>query len=192
MWPGRSTAEVPCTDFITYTGFLTSSLLTWFITLFGLPWWLSSREPACQRRRQRFCLWVRKMPWRRKWQPSPVKSHGQRSLVGYNPWDVKRIGHKNSNTLWNSSFPTLFHLTTIFCFDPITLRKLLSPLPSCQTLSFTYQTLSPLSPHTCLFCLQTHFLLPAIPVGLLFPSKLWCTPFCVPIACYSSTYYYNS
>ena len=31
--------------------------------------------------------WVGKMPWRRKWQPTPVflpgKSHGQRSLVGY-------------------------------------------------------------------------------------------------------------
>ena len=35
--------------------------------------------------------------WRRKWQPTPVilpgKSHGQRSLVGYNPW-----GHKESDT----------------------------------------------------------------------------------------------
>ena len=34
--------------------------------------------------------WVRKIPWRRKWQPTPVflpgKSHGQRSLVGYSPW----------------------------------------------------------------------------------------------------------
>ena len=30
-------------------------------------------------------------PWRRKWQPTPVflpgESHGQRSLVGYIPWD---------------------------------------------------------------------------------------------------------
>ena len=30
--------------------------------------------------------WVRKIPWRRKWQPTPVflpgKSHGQRSLAG--------------------------------------------------------------------------------------------------------------
>ena len=45
--------------------------------------------------------WVRSLgredPWRRKWQPTPVllpgKSHGQRSLVGYNPW-----GHKESDT----------------------------------------------------------------------------------------------
>ena len=34
-----------------------------------------------------------KISWRRKWQPIPVflagKSHGQRSLVGYSPWDCK-------------------------------------------------------------------------------------------------------
>ena len=36
-------------------------------------------------RRHRFDPWVRKIPWRRKWQPTPVflpgKSHGQRSLA---------------------------------------------------------------------------------------------------------------
>ena len=36
---------------------------------------------------------VRKIPWRRKWQPTPVflpgKSHRQRSLVGYSPWGRK-------------------------------------------------------------------------------------------------------
>ena len=41
--------------------------------------------------------WVRKIPWRRKWQPTPVfwpgKSHGQRSLVGYSPWGHKRVRH---------------------------------------------------------------------------------------------------
>ena len=40
-----------------------------------------------------FNPWVRKISWRRKWQPSPVflpgKSHGQRSLVGYSPWGRK-------------------------------------------------------------------------------------------------------
>ena len=44
-----------------------------------------------------FDPWVRKIPWRRKWQPTPVllpgKSHGQRSLVGYSPW-----GHQESDT----------------------------------------------------------------------------------------------
>ena len=36
---------------------------------------------------------VRKIPCRRKWQPTPVllreKFHGWRSLVGYSPWDLK-------------------------------------------------------------------------------------------------------
>ena len=40
--------------------------------------------------------WVRKIPWRRKWQPTPVllpeKSHGQRSLVGCSPGGG-RVGH---------------------------------------------------------------------------------------------------
>ena len=34
-----------------------------------------------------------KIPWRRKWQPTPVllprKFHGQRNLVGYSPWGSK-------------------------------------------------------------------------------------------------------
>ena len=38
-----------------------------------------------------------KIPWRRKWQPTPVfllgKSHGQRILVGYSPWGLKRVRH---------------------------------------------------------------------------------------------------
>ena len=38
----------------------------------GLPWWLSGKESACQSRRCRFHSWVRKIPWRRKWQPAPV------------------------------------------------------------------------------------------------------------------------
>ena len=39
---------------------------------------------------------VRKIPWRRKWQPSlvffPGESHEQRSLMGYSPWGSKRVG----------------------------------------------------------------------------------------------------
>ena len=45
----------------------------------------------------RFDPWVRKIPWRREWIPTPVflpgKVHGQRSLVGYRPW-----GRKESDT----------------------------------------------------------------------------------------------
>ena len=58
-----------------------------------LPRWLSGKELACQCRRHRrrgFGLWVGKIPWRKKWQPTPVflpgKSHGQRNLMGYSMW----------------------------------------------------------------------------------------------------------
>ena len=40
-----------------------------------------------------FDSWVRKIPWRRKWQIIsvflPQKSHGQRSLEGYSLWGPK-------------------------------------------------------------------------------------------------------
>ena len=40
-----------------------------------------------------WAIWVRKIPWRRKWQPAPVflpgEFYGQRSLLGYSPWDCK-------------------------------------------------------------------------------------------------------
>ena len=39
--------------------------------------------------------WVWKIPWRRKWQPLQYSwlGNGQRSLVGYSPWDHERVGH---------------------------------------------------------------------------------------------------
>ena len=40
--------------------------------------------------------WVGKIPWRRKWQPTPVflpgKPHGQRSVASYSPWGCRRVG----------------------------------------------------------------------------------------------------
>ena len=44
--------------------------------------------------RPRFDPWVRKIPWRKAWLPTPVfllgKSYGQRSLVEYNPWSHQK------------------------------------------------------------------------------------------------------
>ena len=44
-----------------------------------------------------FDPWVRKNPWSRKWQPTPVflpgKLHGQRRVAGHSPW-----GGKESDT----------------------------------------------------------------------------------------------
>ena len=71
-----------------------SNFLWW-----GLPGWHSGEESACQcRRHQRYQFnpWVKKIPWSRRWQPTPVylpgKFHRQRSLAGHSPW-----GHKESD-----------------------------------------------------------------------------------------------
>ena len=77
---------------------------TWFFFFFfnskhyrGLPSRLSGKEPTCPCRRPEFHPWIRKIPWRRKWLPTPVflpgEFHGQRSLVGYGPSGLKRVRH---------------------------------------------------------------------------------------------------
>ena len=42
-----------------------------------------------------FDPWVRKIPWRRIWQPTPVflpgEFHGQRSLVSFSLWGCKEL-----------------------------------------------------------------------------------------------------
>ena len=74
--------------------------VNWAQLIWGFLGSTSGKESACQcerRRRGRFNPWVRKIPWRRKWQPTPVflpgKFHEPRRLVGYSPW-----GHRESDT----------------------------------------------------------------------------------------------
>ena len=64
----------------------------------GLPGGTSDKEPVCHCRRCKrhmFNPWVRKIPWRREWQPTsvflPVESRGQRSWADYSPWDHKEL-----------------------------------------------------------------------------------------------------
>ena len=56
-----------------------------------------------QCRRPRFNPWVRKIPWRREWLPTPVflpgESHGQRSPAGYSPWGLKESDRTEQVTL---------------------------------------------------------------------------------------------
>ena len=66
------------------------------------PWWLRQQESTCNAG-DSFNPWVRKIPWRRKWQLTPVflpeEFHGQRSLAGYSPWG-RRVRHNwATNTL---------------------------------------------------------------------------------------------
>ena len=60
--------------------------------IWGFPGEASGKEPTCQCRRNercRFDPWVRRIPWRRAWQPTLVflsgDSHGQSNLVDYSP-----------------------------------------------------------------------------------------------------------
>ena len=65
----------------------------------GFPGGVNGEESTHQCRRHKiggYDPWVRRIPWRREWQPTPVflpgESHGQRTLVGCSP-----RGHKVSD-----------------------------------------------------------------------------------------------
>ena len=70
--------------------------------------------------------WVRKIPWRRERQPSPVslpgKSHGQRSLVGCSPWGCKEsdmtewltLSLLSCKNIWSMQDVVLLLLSTIW------------------------------------------------------------------------------
>ena len=89
----------------------------WVFSYLGLPWWFSGKE-SCQCRRRGFEPWVGKIPWRSKWQPTPVfspgKFHGQRSLVGYSP-----RGHKESDTTEYECFSYPLFLQTFLWLEAI-------------------------------------------------------------------------
>ena len=78
-------------------------------------------------RETRFDPWVGKIPWRRKWQPTPVflpgKSHGWRSLVGYSPW-----GHKESDTTERLHFHFQVMCDSIWPHGLLHIRLLCPPL----------------------------------------------------------------
>ena len=69
------------------------------------------KKSACKcsrHQRCRFNSWIGKIPWSRKWQPTPVFLPGkftERSLAGYSPW-----GHKESDTTE--------HAPSYICQDP--------------------------------------------------------------------------
>ena len=65
-----------------------------------------SVRTCLQCRRLGFDPWVKKIPWRREWQPTPIflpgEFHGQRSLAGCRPWSLKE-----SDTTERLHFPFL-------------------------------------------------------------------------------------
>ena len=111
-----------------------------------LLWWLSGKAYCCQCKRcirHRFSLCVGKIPWRRKWQPTPVsfsgKFHGQRNPVGYSPW-----GHKESNMtehtyFWYSLLNTALFLLVVLESSAVSSLGL-SPFPkkTCGDICFCF------------------------------------------------------
>ena len=110
--------------------------------LFSHPFPGGSEVKAClECRRPGFDPWVGKIPWRRKWQPTPAllpgESHGGRSLVGSSPWGRKEsdtterlhsLTHKGVQPSPQSNFyryflPFFFFFT--FLMVPFTAQKLL-------------------------------------------------------------------
>ena len=87
--------------------------------------WLKKKKkkkPACQCRRCRFDPRVRKTPWRKKWQLTPVfllrKSHEQRGLAGYRPCGCKRVRRnlaikQQQNVNCNVNLISIQHRATI-------------------------------------------------------------------------------
>ena len=69
------------------------------------------KDSALQSWRPGFNPWVRKIPWRREYQPTlvflPLKFHGQRSLEGYSPRGGKES--KGSDTAEQLTLPLSFH-----------------------------------------------------------------------------------
>ena len=76
-----------------------------------MPQWLRQYRICLKCRRPRFDPWVRKISWRKKWQPTsvflPGKSHGLRILVGYSPW-----GRKESDRIERLHFHFHFYFRT--------------------------------------------------------------------------------
>ena len=105
------------------------NVLYYYLWASQVAQWLKKKnKPTCQCRRCGFDPWVGKIPWRRKWQPTPIflpgKFHGQESLEGYSPWGHKRFGHNktiiicvfliNKNFIWINQFHSYYQRSFIF------------------------------------------------------------------------------
>ena len=99
------------------------------------PWWLRRYSICLQCGRPGFDHWVRKILWRRKWQPTPVllpgKSHGRKSLVGCSPWGGEDGLSDSDMTEWlhfTSKIQKTFYIVLFRCI--IFYLRTLNVIPS--------------------------------------------------------------
>ena len=94
-----------------------SKAVAYFNLSLGLPWQLRRESICLQCGRPGFDPWVGKIPWRRKWQPTPVllprKFHGRRSLVQATVHGVAKSPAQLSNF-------TFSHLSLVYNLHPLT------------------------------------------------------------------------
>ena len=105
-----------------------------FLMCMEFPRWLSGKESTCQCRKRGFDPWSRKIPWRRKWQPTPVfwpeNPQGQRILAGYSPWGRKKVRHDLATTK-SIAWDSYGLIKNLFCSTATATAK---SLQSCLTL----------------------------------------------------------
>ena len=114
------------------------------------------KEPACQCKRCGFHPCVGKIPWRRKWQPTPEflpeKFYGQRSLVGYSPRGRKELDtaewlkhthtHTHTHTEYWVEFLVLYSRSLLIIYFIYSSEYMLIPIKSLHL-----PLLLPNSPH---------------------------------------------
>ena len=127
---------------------------------YSIPWWLRWLRICLQCSKPGFDPWVRKIPWRREWQPTaiflPGEFHGQRSLVGYSPWGRKELDMiewltftlKIPYWLISSMILTLGCLSLVLSLDTCC-KTQLCPRLFCSALPFSYLPVP--NSHTLLF-----------------------------------------
>ena len=119
-------------------------------------WWLRQQRICLQRGRPGFEPWFRKIPCRRKWQPTPgflpAESHGQRSLAGYSPWGCKESDMTERLTLFFFFFNCVYWLhCTLFTYFTILVSGIQQHKSVIITNNYTYMasllSLPPFLPH---------------------------------------------
>ena len=145
--PGNSSKELNVNTLFFFFFFL---VILKFLYIYGFLGGASGKESACQYRRHKRCRfnpWVRKIPWNKKWQPTPVflpgKFHGQRGLVGYNPQGCKESATtERLSTIYLSIY---IFLIEVCCY----LVTKLCPTMQPHGLQHTRFPCPPLSPEIC-------------------------------------------
>ena len=112
-------------------------LVVFFTFHLGFPVGSDGKESTCNAGDTDSILRSVRFPWRREWLCIPIflpgEFHGQRSLVGYNPW-----AHKGSNTTEGLT------LTFFPCVIYLCLQHLLTPDLNPEVLLFRTKMQIPL------------------------------------------------